>query len=547
MLKKKNIAYASVVSLLFTGVLSACSGDKAEPGGQNAAGGETASPTAAAYTLPIVKDGSVTLKVAVPDNGYAPKSYTQNLPVWQEFEKKTGVKINWDVTASAQYNQAMNIRLAAASDLPDILKLPANPVTHADDGLIIPLNDLIDKYAPNIKKYFETYPQIRKLLTAPDGKIYALTNDVSGSGVADPQGWLIRKDWLDKLGLKEPTTLDEWYTVLKAFKEKDPNGNGKADEIPLAPNYSWGGLSNFGKALGLHLGDYSDDYSVDANGKVKYDWLDPKAGELVTWLAKLYKEGLIHPEFVTKKTPAQVLPDISLDKVGATQGFVNATAKFEAAVNKPGVDWIMTVPPANAGVKGWYEKYGPISGYYGITKDAKNPEVAIKWLDYIFASEEGARMQSYGVEGISYTMVNGKPQFTDFVKKNPDGLDPTSALRSLGAFPTTPWIRDDKGVYSDQAKDLTKMTPALEEQAKKIEPYLKDGIPFQYMLSTDKEAAEIKRISTDLDTFHEETVLKNITGKEPVNWDAYVKRSKELGVDRLIEIRQAQYDRFIKN
>jgi putative aldouronate transport system substrate-binding protein len=545
-MQKKQAAILSVSAILLAGTLAACGGGgKSEPQSGEKPPEGTAAPTTATNPMPIVSDGSVTLKVAVPDNPYAPKSYTQNLPVWQEFEKKTGVKIQWDVTASSQYNQTMNVRMAAATDLPDILKLPGNPVTAAEDGIIIPLNDLIDKHAPNIKAYFEKYPNIKKLLTAPDGNIYALTSDVSGTGSSDPNGWLIRKDWLDKLGLQEPKTLDDWYNVLKAFKEKDPNGNGKADEIPLAPTYWWGGLSNFGKALGLRLGEYSSHYNVDANGKVTYEWLDPRAGELVKWLNKLFTEGLIHPDFVNKRTPAQILPDITLDIVGATQGFVNNTATFEKAINKPGVDWIMTVPPANEGVKGWYEKYGPISGYYAISKDAKNPEIAIRWLDYVWASEEGARLQSYGVEGLSYTMVNGKPEFTDFVKKNPEGLDPVSALRSIGAFPSTPWIRDAKGELSNQAMDLAMLTPALEELIKKINPYQQDGIPFQYMLTTKEEAEEMKRISADLDTFQEETILKFITGKEPVDWDKFVKGMKDLGVDRMIEIRQKQYDRYI--
>lgn len=552
MLRKKKSFLVAMSTLLLLGALSACSG-----GGKEENSGATTQPSATSgateappadegYTLPIVTDGSFTLKLAVPDNPYAPKSYTQNLPVWAEFEKLTGVKIEWDVTPSAQYNQTMNVRLAAATDLPDILKLPANPVTHAEDGVIIPLNDLIEQHAPNIKKYFEKYPNIKSLLTAPDGNIYALSSDVSGTTQADPNGWLIRKDWLDKLNLQAPKTLDDWYNVLKAFKEGDPNGNGKPDEIPHAPLYWWGGLQNFGKAMGLSLGDYSESYSVDSDGKVHYDWLDPRTEDLIVWVNKLFTEGLLHPEFVTKRSPAQLLPDITMDLVGSISGFVNNTAKYEAANEvAQNDDWVMIEPPANEGVTGWYEKSGPINGYFGISKDAKNPEVAIKWLDFIFASEQGARMQSYGVEGLSYTMVDGKPEFTDLIKNNPEGLDPVSALRSIGAFPSTPWIRDAEGIYSNQAKDLAELNPELKEQASKIEPFLKESIPFNYMLMTSEESEENNRISADLNTFHEELILKFITGKEPIDWEKYVKGMKDLGVDKLVAIKQKQYDRYM--
>lgn len=88
--------------------------------------------------------------------------------------------------------------------------------------------DLIEKNAPNIMNMFEKYPIIRKVLTAPDGEIYNLAEVfIEGNEVA-PKSLIIRKDWLDKLNLEIPETIDDWYTVMKAFKEQDPNGNGIA-------------------------------------------------------------------------------------------------------------------------------------------------------------------------------------------------------------------------------------------------------------------------------------------------------------------------------
>ncbi|MDF2713156.1 MAG: bacterial extracellular solute-binding protein [Paenibacillus sp.] len=543
--KKKSMALTAAAVILSASVLGACGTDESAGDGSDKQPTDSGKTASEAYSLPFVKDGTGSLTVGVPDNRYAPKSYTQNLPVWSEIEKRTGVKVNWDVTAVAQYNQAMNIRLAAASGLPDILQLPGTPVNYGTDGIIRPLNELIDKYAPNIKKYFADNPAIANLHKAPDGNIYALSADISGTTATDPMGWLIRKDWLDKLGLKEPTTLDEWYDVLKAFKEKDPNGNGKPDEIPLSPQYTWGGLALFGNALGLHLAEYSYGYSVDANGKIKNDWLDPKAKELIVWLNKLYAEGLLDPEFMSKKSD-KILADITREVIGSTNHLLNATSKFNSAIGKPDANWIMTLPPANGGNKRFYEKAAPISGYWAISKDAKNPELAIKWLDYIYANEEGQRLVAYGIEGVSYKMVNGKPEFTDFVLNNPDKLDSISALRSLGAFPNTPWIRAEKGALSGQPEALLKSNPQLLEQAKRIEPYLIDNTPLKYVLPTPEEADLEKRLGADLNTYQEETLLKFIYGKEPIDWDKFVKRMKELRVEELIAIKQKQYDRVKK-
>jgi putative aldouronate transport system substrate-binding protein len=568
--RRKAGALVAAVILILTAVLSGCGGGSKTDGNASGstntvsnAGGTNTEDTKSGdaksedtksgesqtegYTLPIVSDGSVTLTVATTDNRYAALSYTQNLPVWQEVEKRTGVKINWDVTPSSQYNSAMNIRLAAATDLPDIVKLPSDPAGYGVDGLIIPLNDLIDKYAPNIKKLFEDNPDLAKMMTAPDGNIYAIANIVRGSSLADPWGFLIRKDWLDKLGLKEPTNLDEWYTVLKAFKEQDPNGNGQADEIPLSMQYSWGGISLFGNALGLHLAQYSSGWWVE-DGKVEYQFVDPRTKELLIWLNKLFNEGLLDPEFMTKKAD-KLRADITRELVGATNGFLNNTLTFESAIETSDADWIITVPPANEGVQGFYEKYGPLSGYYGITKDAKNPEVAIKWLDFIYASDEGAMLQAWGIEGKSYVYgADGQPEFTDFVTNNPDGLDPTSALRTLGAFGELPWIRNDRGsiALTGQPIALIKNNPEQVAQAERIQPYLIDGSPLKFIQQTEEEMNEEKAISADISTYLEESFLKFVYGEMSVEaeWDNFVKRMDELGLQKLIAIKQQQYDRY---
>ncbi|MBP1990747.1 extracellular solute-binding protein [Paenibacillus eucommiae] len=546
---KKRFTWLLIGTLILSLVIAGC-GEKKDVKDKEQAVSPSETATAestepSAYALPLVEPGSVTLSFATYDNHYAPKSYAQNLPVWQEIEKNTGVKIKWDVSPNAQYSSAMNIRLAAASDLPDIINLPSNPVKLSHDGVIIPLDELIDKYAPNIKKFYADNPDIYKMAKAPDGHIYSLSSVTSGAAYTDPLSLLIRKDWLDKLNLKEPTTLDEWYTVLKAIKEGDPNENGKPDEIPLSPPYSWLGSSIFGNALGLHLSFYSLGYSIDDNGKVQYDWLNPKAEEMIVWLNKLYSEGLLDPEFMTKKDD-KILADVSRELIGSTVGFLNATEKYNSSVTSGKAEWINVVPPAEAGQKGFYEKYGPISGHTAISKDSKNPEIAIKWLDYIYASEEGARLVAMGIEGKSYTMEGGKPKFTEFITNNPDGLDPSSALRSIGAYPVTPWIRTDKGVYAESSNALLQLNPKQVEMAEKLKPYLIDAVPLEFILPSAEEVNDISRIGTDIPTYLEEAIVKFIVGREPIDWGKFTGKLKDLGIDKLIEIKQQQYDRFIK-
>src|SRR5690606_21088359 len=124
---------------------------------------------------------------------------------------------------------------------------------------------------------------------------------------------------------------------------------------------------------------------------------------------------------------------------------------------------------------------------YGISKDAKNPEIVIKWLDYIYASEEGSRLLQYGVEGLSYEMVNGEPEFTDFVKNNPDGLSPVQSLMSIGAFPTLPWIRSAEGPLSLQPWKLLELTPGQTEQAERVKPYMTEAFHIGKIMASPEE------------------------------------------------------------
>ncbi|WP_127583594.1 extracellular solute-binding protein [Paenibacillus koleovorans] len=545
--KGRHIGFASAVLAAAALAAVGCSSTESEEGKASVTPA-TSAPNQAKeeYKLPFAEPGTASLRVATADNLYAPKSLTQGLPVWNEIEKRTGVKINWEVVPSAQYTEFINVRLAAGRNLPDIFRLTGSPVKASADGVVIPLDDLIAKHAPNIRKLFADFPAVESQMRAPDGKIYAIQSVNSGANINDPFGWLIRKDWLDKLGLKEPQTLDEWYTVLKAFKEKDPNGNGRQDEIPLSPDYSYQGLGIFGSAFGLHNFVYSNGYFPDKNNKVEYHWIKPETKELVTWFNKLYSEGLIDSQFAVNKVE-QIDSGISRNLVGVTNHFVNNVNRYNSMLKQTGVqsDWVITNPPKGPNHEPFYEMGPPLGLAFGISKDAKNPELAMKWLDYIYASEEGARLVTFGIEGQSYKVENGKPQFTDWVSNNPDKLSFNEALRSLGALPTTPWLRMTDGFHAAQPIATLEKDPALAAQVNKVKKYIVDSIPKPH--GTQAEVEELARLENDVHTYVGESIVKFITGRtQMTEWDTFVKNTKSMGLDRILQIRQQQLDRYWK-
>ncbi|MGG1518125.1 extracellular solute-binding protein [Paenibacillus oryzisoli] len=493
--------------------------------------------------MPIVTDGSVTLTVAVADNPFAAASLTQNLPVWQEIEKVTGVKIKWDVTPSSQFQTALQTRLAARTNLPDIMFTSFPMYKYGEDGLLLQLDDLLKKYGQNAAEVFKQKPLLPALMKTPEGKTYHLSGTRDEEVAAGPYGWLIRKDWLTKLNLKEPVTVDDWYNVLKAFKEKDPNGNGKADEIPMTNYNGVSQLYYWGNAWGLHLRT-SDGFYPDAKGKIQYEWLDPRAKEMVVFLNKLIKEGLLDMEFAVNNKD-QLTSKIIRSLSGASLAWQESNTLWNNKLKEAGEanpQWLMAMPPAGPnGYKGHIETTWLGNGNAVINKDSKNAEIAFRWLDYVVYSMENSKRATLGVEGKSYTIQNGKPVFTDFVLSNPNGLGPVEAIRSIGGWQLNSMVMKKEFVSMLKLTDATLM-----ERAKQIEPYIVPVVEFA--IPTEDEFSKLNRKLTDISTYKDEMVTKFILGQEPIEkWDSFTKQIKDIGIADVLSIRQAQYDRLQAN
>jgi len=154
------------------------------------------------------------------------------LPVFQLAADKTNVKLVNTANPVAQ-KSTEEFQLQATEKFPaDIYggnSLKGPIFTYALQGAFLPLNDLIDQYGPNIKKFLDENEEVKKALTAPDGNIYMLNYIPDGDAA---RAYFIRTDWLKKLNLEMPTNFEELEKVLYAFKNDDPNGNGIKDEIP---------------------------------------------------------------------------------------------------------------------------------------------------------------------------------------------------------------------------------------------------------------------------------------------------------------------------
>src|SRR5699024_3415857 len=159
--------------------------------------------------------------------------------ILNEYEDMTNIDINWEMVPADGLEEKRNLALSS-NDLPDVFYAaiipPSDLQKYGKQGTFIPLNDLIDEYAPNLRKVLDENPDIEKGLTLPDGNIYSFPTIYSPdfeSLLIGAKGW-INGDWVDQLNMDNPETTEEFYEYLKAVKETDLNGNGEDDEIPLS-------------------------------------------------------------------------------------------------------------------------------------------------------------------------------------------------------------------------------------------------------------------------------------------------------------------------
>jgi putative aldouronate transport system substrate-binding protein len=459
--------------------------------------------------------------------------------IWREYEKMTGIKVDFQLTRVEVLTEKRNL-VFASGDLPDAFhtsSLPSNDlVTYGSQGVLIKLNDLIDKYAPNLKKLMAAYPEIRKGLTMPDGNIYSLPTLIDPaftSALIGSQMW-VNKSFLDALGMKEPQTTEELYQYFKYVKTKDPNHNGIADEIPLALyDISWL-IDQLKGAWGLgNRGNAHARVDMDpAANKLRFIPTTTGYKELLQYINRYYTEGFFYNDVFTVK-PAEVTAKFPDKLFGGTIG-VNPN------VSIPGVSGYTGVG-ALTGPKGdrLFSRAKPIMpGVTGlaITRSNKYPEATVRWADY-FYGDEGIKLFFLGVKDKSYLENNGKIEWSDELKKDPS---------SIGKYVT--WAG---GWYPGILKQQYFLGHESETEnvrvSELIKPYFPKEIwpPFTY---TKQEVGEFTALDTDLNNYVTEMTMKFITGSVPfLKWDEYVDTLKRMGLDRYLKLYEAAYLRYKSN
>ena len=470
-------------------------------------------------------------------------------------------------TATAQQKRQLAL---ASGDYPDLFFLIpwVDAFTKAEvqklgqQGVAVPLESLIKQYAPNIQKALDSNKTLKAMSVAPDGHIYALPQWADCFHCTYPDKLWINSTWLKKLNLQVPKTTDDLRKVLEAFKTQDPNGDGKADEIPMTTDKGDSSL------IAFLMGAFAYD-PVGANNGVrsllelngdKVETPIDKANwrEGLKYINSLYKEGLIDPASFTQNSDA-------LQAIGNNPAAVEIGSApvlwpgiFVQLGSKDGRDKQYDAVPPLTGPEGKsYTGYNnPTStGYTFMLTNKSSTEAriaAIKMLDYIY-TDEGQLQTWGGAEGVGWVKpgtgdVALDPNATPMYKPLPGANVPkNSQWGALAQYNNTLAFRNAQVVPQDiyaEAGLERRLFQATQPYVSHVDKSM--VFPEASIWYDPKNASEMATLKTNLDDYVTQGELAFITGQKNIDtdWDAWVKGLDGLGMPRYLELNQQAYDKY---
>jgi len=554
-MKKRWLALLLVLTLVMS--LTACGGkettgnqgstgdkaqtstDKAETG--ETTGGDTAEET---WTWPLAEKEELSMWI-VYDSEFVDDM--DDLLSVQETEKNTNVHINWSEIMSAEATEKFGL-LMAAGDYPDIIRgaesyYSGGLAKMVDDGVAVDLTDLVPKYMPIYQGLRTSDVELEKSTKTDDGRlvgVYTLASrygEIKGEKPWD--GLVVRKDWVEELGMELPVTIDDWYEVLTAFKTQmnvEAPLMIAADGVDNASTFvsAWGILQEF--------------YTPDGK-KVEYGVLQPGYKEFVETMRKWYAEGLIDPNFVSNDA-ALVTPHdyIGTGRAGAGNSLWGHTAHVLTGwgLNSEEDFYLQAIPAPVLN-----EGDTPLLGFrmsektkesLVITTNCDNVELALRWLDYNY-TEESMMLDSLGVEGKTYYQDEAGVYHV------------TQEMADLVAAGEYPNLSEAVYAHTLRTSDFGLynwgMFEALYEGDEAFTAY-DFWAPGSYEIAlpagitlTDAENAEYTGKYVAIKTLVDEWTVKFIMGTEPMDkYDSFVQSLYDYGIEECIGYQQAAFDRF---
>ncbi len=498
-------------------------------------------------SLPL--EEKVTLRGITSSSPLAPEDPNEKL-IYKRLEEDTNVHVEW-TNYNSDFAEKRNLDIAAG-DLPDFIwnseASDADLMTWAESGVIVSVDELVDKYMPNLKSIYENNPEYKAMMVAPDGKMYSfpwieeLGKDKESIHTVNDIPW-INTEWLNNLGLDMPKNPKELKDTLIAFRDKDPNGNGEKDEIPLS-FIDADGNEDFKFIMAAFGGDGDNDQHlvVKNDGKLNFTADDDEYRDAISYMNELYSEGLIDPEafehdwntYIAKGKDMKYGMYFTWDKANIS----GMNDSYDAMDVMEGPDGVKRVTRTN--------NIGFSRDRLVVTSANKNLELTAKWIDKMYEPLQSVQ-NNWGTFG------DETQQNIFEMTKNNDGENMLKHLPLDGTAPGELRQKTEVGgplaILDEYYNKYTTMPDdakwRLDIIKEKYTPYVDKDEIYPKLFASNEDLERLAQIEADLLPFIQRSRAEFIqTGITDENWNSYKEELNRLGLEEWLEIKQRNYDAY---
>jgi putative aldouronate transport system substrate-binding protein len=502
-MKKRLVLLLIVCMIGLASVLTACGSGNSNSNSNSTDGNQKASSNNSASgdqnEQAAEKVDGPPVEISIMSDFYSPEPPKDDDRIRKDIERTTNTKLNITWVSPNNYSDKTNVTLASG-DMPDLLLIrdmfQSQVRKMADQGAFWDLTPYIKDY-PNLN----ALPAESWKNTELKGKNYGIPFPRPLYGTEGMP--IVRKDWLDQLGIEPPRSLDEIYNVLKAFSENDLDGNGKIDTIAMTAAVNQNNMGSLSWVEHVLNGNYGQ--WQEQGGKLIDMTFEPGTRDALVWLAKLYSEGLLAPDFPTLKG-SQVREGITTSKSGMFSEALKPTWLLtgQMRATNPKAD-LLAIPY----LEGPHGNYAPMgSGAWGFwvipsTVPEEKMKQILAFMDY-GASQEGSVLANFGIEGEHYTVQDGMYLFTEKASEYTGIIFPIFQSIDKYAFAY------QTGIPADFLKRNMEIIDEQEKYAM--------GNP-----GTGLNSETYNLVGLDYAKRTQDLKTKIILGREPIEaWDSYV-------------------------
>ena len=509
-----------------------------------------------ALKFPLAEKTTLTGTISYPANT---ESDPNKRTIFERLQEKTNVEIDWTAIQADQWSDKISLEMANTKDMTDFIFSAGfsdnDLLKYAKQGVIIPLEEYIDAYMPNLKKVFETYPEYRTMCTDTDGHIWALPwIEQLGSGKEAIQTVgnmsFINKKWLDFLGLEMPTTVDEFEQVLIAFRdhasEIQQEFNIDGDIIPMSCIVNDGDqdpsilINGFGEGYGD--ADKGRHIAVTNDKEVICSATQDGYKDGITWLHKLYEEGLIDTESFTQEWSTYVAKGKS--------GRYGVCFSWDVANIDNLEDWV-PLPALTADTRNITPQNGSFTSGFDrgrcvVTAVAQNPALVCAWLDQMYDPFQSPQNNwgTYGEDDdFDIFELSTNADGGEMLKHAPLGDASPVEVREAEAVGGPLAILDDYyDVYVTCPDDAQYRLDWIKEY---YTPDMNSDYVYPNVFMSQDDTKKLSDLQTDI----EKLINANksdwiMNGFTDADWDQYISELEAYGLDEYIEIFQKYLDAY---